>query len=233
VQEILNFVLNRIVANIIPLNSGKDWDNKAKAEYKAIPEEIKQYIENISAKALIYGNRNLYSYMYARIEQGIEKKKIKENIKITFGFALLHSLVYDSVIYEIKNNKKIFQKMDYELIHCFLSCFAVSTLFNGVFQQKQLLEYKSIKHNKKNSTSINKLIGELLNIGYIEQLNTQQVYSKTGLVSASNNKGTYARKNYRISLKGHAEIDRFIKIYTSLHEKMTENTFLHDFLTLK
>jgi hypothetical protein len=71
----MNFVLNRIVANIIPLNSGKDWDNKAKAEYKAIPEEIKQYIENISAKALIYGNRNLYSYMYARIEQGIEKKK--------------------------------------------------------------------------------------------------------------------------------------------------------------
>jgi hypothetical protein len=141
--------------------------------------------------------------------------------------------VYDSVIHEIKNNKKIFQKMDYELIHCFLSCFAVSTLFNGVFQQKQLLEYKSIKHNKKNSTSINKLIGELLNIGFIEQLNTQQVYSKTGLVSASNNKGTYARKNYRISLKGHAEIDRFIKIYSSVHEKMTENTFLHDFLTLK
>jgi hypothetical protein len=208
-------------------------------EYSILSNEVKTIISQLPARALIYANDKLHRYIEREVQRKIEEKKIKKEIKITFGFALLHSLVLNSVLIEIKNNKKykVFNKMDLELIYCFLSCHCVSVLFNGVFQKAQLIEYKSISHRKRTtsqySTSINKLIGELLNIGYIEQLNTQQVYSKTGLISASNNKGTYARKNYRISLKGHAEIDRFIKVYTSLHEKMTENTFLHDFLTLK
>lgn len=208
-------------------------------EYINLSDEVKDIIRGLPVRALIYANNSLRAYCDREVNRRIEEKKIKKEIKIKFGFALLHSLVLNSVLIEIKNNKryKVFNKMDLELIYCFLSCHCVSTLFNGVFQKAQLIEYKSISHRKRTqsqySTSINKLIGELLNIGYIEQLNTQQVYSKTGLVSASNNRGTYARKNYRISLKGHAEIDRFIKIYSQLHEKMTENTFLHDFLTLK
>jgi hypothetical protein len=208
-------------------------------EYSVLSDEVKTIISQLPARALIYANDKLYKYIEREVQIKTERKKIKKEIKIKFGFALLHSLALNSVLIEIKNNKryKVFQKMDLELIYCFLSCHCVSTLFNGVFQKAQLIEYKSLSHRKRTqsqySTSINKLIGELLNIGFIEQLNTQQVYSKTGLVSASNNRGTYARKNYRISLKGHAELDRFIKIYSSIHEKMTENTFLHDFLTLK
>jgi hypothetical protein len=208
-------------------------------EYISLSDEVKDIIKGLPVRTLIYANNSLRAYCDREVNRRIEEKKIKKEIKITFGFALLHSLVLNSVLIEIKNNKryKVFNKMDLELIYCFLSCHCVSTLFDGVFQKAQLIEYKSLSHRKRTqsqySTSINKLIGELLNIGFIEQLNTQQVYSKTGLVSASNNKGTYARKNYRISLKGHAEIDRFIKIYSSVHEKMTENTFLHDFLTLK
>jgi hypothetical protein len=208
-------------------------------EYISLSDEVKDIIKGLPVRALIYANNSLRAYCDREVNRRIEEKKIKKEIKITFGFALLHSLVLNSVLIEIKNNKryKVFNKMDLELIYCFLSCHCVSVLFNGVFQKAQLIEYKSLSHRKRTqsqySTSINKLIGELLNIGFIEELNTAQVYSKTGLISASNNRGTYARKNYRISLKGHAEIDRFIKIYTSLHEKMTENTFLHDFLTLK
>jgi hypothetical protein len=208
-------------------------------EYISLSDEVKDIIKGLPVRALIYANNSLRAYCDREVNRRIEEKKIKKEIKITFGFALLHSLVLNSVLIEIKNNKryKVFNKMDLELIYCFLSCHCVSVLFNGVFQKAQLIEYKSLSHRKRTqsqySTSINKLIGELLNIGFIEQLNTQQVYSKTGLVSASNNRGTYARKNYRISLKGHAEIDRFIKIYSQLHEKMTENTMLHDFLTLK
>jgi hypothetical protein len=208
-------------------------------EYISLSDEVKSIIAQLPARALVYANDKLHRYIEREVQRKIEEKKIKKEIKITFGFALLHSLVLNSVLIEIKNNKryKVFNKMDLELIYCFLSCHCVSTLFNGVFQKAQLIEYKSISHRKRTqsqySTSINKLIGELLNIGFIEELTLHQVYSKTGLVSASNNRGTYARKNYRISLKGHAEIDRFIKIYTSLHEKMTENTLLHDFLTLK
>jgi hypothetical protein len=208
-------------------------------EYISLSDEVKDIIKGLPVRALIYANNSLRAYCDREVNRRIEEKKIKKEIKITFGFALLHSLALNSVLIEIKNNKryKVFQKMDLELIYCFLSCHCVSTLFKGVFQKAQLIEYKSLSHRKRTqsqySTSINKLIGELLNIGFIEQLNTHQVYSKTGLVSASNNKGTYARKNYRISLKGHAELDRFIKIYSSLHEKMTENTLLHDFLTLK
>ena len=207
--------------------------------YMDLSDEVKDIIKGLPVRTLIYANNSLRAYCDREVNRRIEEKKIKKEIKITFGFALLHSLVLNSVLIEIKNNKryKVFNKMDLELIYCFLSCHCVSTLFNGVFQKAQLIEYKSISHRKRTqsqySTSINKLIGELLNIGFIEQLNTAQVYSKTKLVSASNNRGTYARKNYRISLKGHAEIDRFIKIYSSIHEKMTENTFLHDFLTLK
>ena len=207
--------------------------------YINLSDEVRNIIKGLPVRALIYANNSLRAYCDREVNRRIEEKKIKKEIKITFGFALLHSLVLNSVLIEIKNNKryKVFQKMDLELIYCFLSCHCVSTLFDGVFQKAQLIEYKSLSHRKRTqsqySTSINKLIGELLHIGFIEQLNTQQVYSKTGLVSASNNRGTYARKNYRISLKGHAELDRFIKVYTSLHEKMTENTFLHDFLTLK
>ena len=224
---------------LIPLMNSCNKDKRAILEFNQLNDEVRGIISNISPKALMYANKGLYTYLYERIRVGVEKKKIKKEIKITFGFALLHSLVLNSVLIEIKNNKryKVFQKMDLELIYCFLSCHCVSTLFNGVFQKAQLIEYKSLSHRKRTqsqySTSINKLVGELLNIGFIEQLNTQQVYTKTGLVSASNNKGTYARKNYRISLKGHAELDRFIKIYSSVHEKMTENTLLHDFLTLK
>jgi len=208
-------------------------------EYINLSDEVKDIIRGLPVRALIYANNSLRAYCDREVNRRIEEKKIKKEIKITFGFALLHSLVLNSVLIEIKNNKryKVFQKMDLELIYCFLSCHCVSTLFNGVFQKAQLIEYKSLSHRKRTtsqySTSINKLIGELLNIGFIEELTLHQVYSKTGLVSASNNRGTYARKNYRISLKGHAEIDRFIKIYSSIHEKITENTLLHDFLTLK
>jgi hypothetical protein len=208
-------------------------------EYINLSDEVKDIIRGLPVRALIYANNSLRAYCDREVNRRIEEKKIKKEIKITFGFALLHSLALNSVLIEIKNNKryKVFQKMDLELIYCFLSCHCVSVLFNGVFQKAQLIEYKSLSHRKRTqsqySTSINKLIGELLNIGFIEELTIHQVYSKTGLVSASNNRGTYARKNYRISLKGHAELDRFIKIYTSIHEKMTENTFLHDFLTLK
>ena len=224
---------------LIPSKGESNRDNKAVLEYNQLSDEVRDIISNISPKALMYANKGLYTYLYERIRVGVEKKKIKKEIKITFGFALLHSLALNSVLIEIKNNKryKVFNKMDLELIYCFLSCHCVSVLFNGVFQKAQLIEYKSLSHKKRTqsqySTSINKLIGELLNIGFIEELTLHQVYSKTGLVSASNNRGTYARKNYRISLKGHAEIDRFIKVYTSVHEKMTENTLLHDFLTLK
>jgi len=208
-------------------------------EYINLSDELKDIIKGLPVRALIYANNSLRAYCDREVNRRIEEKKIKKEIKITFGFALLHSLVLNSVLIEIKNNKryKVFNKMDLELIYCFLSCHCVSTLFNGVFQKAQLIEYKSLSHRKRTtsqySTSINKLIGELLNIGFIEELTLHQVYSKTGLVSASNNRGTYARKNYRISLKGHAEIDRFIKIYSSIHEKITENTLLHDFLTLK
>jgi hypothetical protein len=208
-------------------------------EYINLSDEVKDIIKGLPVRTLIYANNSLRAYCDREVNRRIEEKKIKKEIKITFGFALLHSLVLNSVLIEIKNNKKykVFNKMDLELIYCFLSCHCVSVLFNGVFQKAQLIEYKSLSHRKRTqsqySTSINKLIGELLNIGFLEQLNTQQVYSKTKLVSASNNRGTYARKNYRISLKGHAEINRFIKIYSSVHEKMTENTLLHDFLTLK
>jgi hypothetical protein len=208
-------------------------------EYINLSNEVKDIIKGLPVRALIYANSDLRAYCDREVNRRIEEKKIKKEIKITFGFALLHSLALNSVLIEIKNNKryKVFNKMDLELIYCFLSCHCVSVLFNGVFQKAQLIEYKSLSHRKRTqsqySTSINKLIGELLNIGFIEELTLHQVYSKTGLVSASNNRGTYARKNYRISLKGHAELDRFIKIYSSIHEKMTENTFLHDFLTLK
>jgi hypothetical protein len=208
-------------------------------EYINLSDEVKDIIRGLPVRALIYANNDLRAYCDREVNRRIEEKKIKKEIKITFGFALLHSLALNSVLIEIKNNKryKVFNKMDLELIYCFLSCHCVSVLFNGVFQKAQLIEYKSLSHRKRTqsqySTSINKLIGELLNIGFIEELTLHQVYSKTGLVSASNNRGTYARKNYRISLKGHAELDRFIKIYSSIHEKMTENTFLHDFLTLK
>jgi hypothetical protein len=224
---------------LIPLMNSCNKDKRAILEFNQLSDEVREIVSNISPKALMYANKGLYTYLYERIRVGVEKKKIKKEIKITFGFALLHSLALNSVLIEIKNNKryKVFNKMDLELIYCFLSCHCVSVLFNGVFQKAQLIEYKSLSHRKRTtsqySTSINKLIGELLNIGFIEELTLHQVYSKTGLVSASNNRGTYARKNYRISLKGHAELDRFIKIYTSIHEKMTENTFLHDFLTLK
>jgi hypothetical protein len=175
-------------------------------------------------------NDKLSAYVYRDIDAKVEKKIKKQEIKILLGFALCHSLVFPSVIEEIKKNKKlnIFKGLNYYTIHVFLSCYVISTKFKGVIQQKQILKFQGNEMH-----DLRTIIEDLVNIGYIEQLTTQQVYSKTGLVSASNNRGTYARKNYRISLKGHAEIDRFIKIYSSIHEKMTGNTFLHDFLTLK
>ena len=199
-------------------------------EYNNLSNETKEALIKLPVRVLMLTNEKFRAYIYREIDIRLEKKIKKQEIKILLGFALCHSLVFPSVIEEIKKNKKlnIFKGLNYYTIHVFLSCFVISTKFKGVIQQKQILKYQSNEMH-----DLRTIIEDLVHIGYIEQLNTQQVYSKTGLVSASNNKGTYARKNYRISLKGHAEIDRFIKIYTSLHEKMTENTFLHDFLTLK
>jgi hypothetical protein len=199
-------------------------------EYNILSNDTKEILKVLPARVLILSNDKLREYLYREIDIKVEKKIKKQEIKILLGFALCHSLVFPSVIEEIKKNKKlnIFKGLNYYTIHVFLSCYVISTKFKGVIQQKQILKFQGNEMH-----DLRTIIEDLVHIGYIEQLNTQQVYSKTGLVSASNNRGTYARKNYRISLKGHAELDRFIKIYTSLHEKMTENTFLHDFLTLK
>jgi hypothetical protein len=199
-------------------------------EYNNLSNETKEALKTLPARVLMLTNDKLSAYVYRDIDAKVEKKIKKQEIKILLGFALCHSLVFPSVIEEIKKNKKlnIFKGLNYYTIHVFLSCYVISTKFKGVIQQKQILKYQGNEMH-----DLRTIIEDLVHIGYIEQLNTQQVYSKTGLVSASNNRGTYARKNYRISLKGHAELDRFIKIYTQVHEKMTENTFLHDFLTLK
>jgi hypothetical protein len=193
-------------------------------EYNILSNDTKEVLKVLPARVLILSNDKLREYLYREIDIKVEKKIKKQEIKILLGFALCHSLVFPSVIEEIKKNKKlnIFKGLNYYTIHVFLSCYVISTKFKGVIQQKQILKYQSNEMH-----DLRTIIEDLVHIGYIEQLNTQQVYSKTGLVSASNNRGTYARKNYRISLKGHAEIDRFIKIYSSLHEKMTENTLLH------
>jgi len=199
-------------------------------EYNILSNDTKEILKVLPARVLILSNDKLREYLYREIDIKVEKKIKKQEIKILLGFALCHSLVFPSVIEEIKKNKKlnIFKGLNYYTIHVFLSCYVISTKFKGVIQQKQILKFQGNEMH-----DLRTIIEDLLNIGYIEQLTTHQVYSKTGLVSASNNKGTYARKNYRISLKGHAEIDRFIKIYSSVHEKITENTLLHDFLTLK
>jgi hypothetical protein len=199
-------------------------------EYNILSNETKEALRVLPARVLMLTNEKLREYVYRDITLKAEIKKNKNEVKINLGFALCHSLVFPSVIEEIKKNKKlnIFKGLNYYTIHVFLSCYVISTKFKGVIQQKQILKFQANEMH-----DLRTIIEDLVNIGFIEQLNTQQVYSKTGLISASNNRGTYARKNYRISLKGHAEIDRFIKIYSSLHEKMTENTFLHDFLTLK
>jgi hypothetical protein len=199
-------------------------------EYNNLSNETKQALKDLPVRVLMLTNEKFRAYIYREIDIRLEKKIKKQEIKILLGFALCHSLVFPSVIEEIKKNKKlnIFKGLNYYTIHVFLSCYVISTKFKGVIQQKQILKFQANEMH-----DLRTIIEDLLNIGYIEQLTTQQVYSKTGLVSASNNKGTYARKNYRISLKGHAEIDRFIKIYSSVHEKITENTLLHDFLTLK
>jgi len=199
-------------------------------EYNILSNDTKEILKVLPARVLILSNDKLREFLYREIDIKVEKKIKKQEIKILLGFALCHSLVFPSVIEEIKKNKKlnIFKGLNYYTIHVFLSCYVISTKFKGVIQQKQILKYQANEMH-----DLRTIIEDLLNIGFIEQLNTAQVYSKTGLISASNNRGTYARKNYRISLKGHAEIDRFIKIYSSIHEKMTENTFLHDFLTLK
>jgi hypothetical protein len=199
-------------------------------EYNNLSNETKEALKTLPARVLMLTNDKLSAYVYRDIDAKVEKKIKKQEIKILLGFALCHSLVFPSVIEEIKKNKKlnIFKGLNYYTIHVFLSCYVISTKFKGVIQQKQILKFQGNEMH-----DLRTIIEDLVHIGYIEQLNTQQVYSKTGLVSASNNRGTYARKNYRISLKGHAELDRFIKIYSQLHEKMTENTFLHDFLTLK
>jgi hypothetical protein len=199
-------------------------------EYNNLSNETKEALKDLPVRVLMLTNEKFRAYIYREIDIRLEKKIKKQEIKILLGFALCHSLVFPSVIEEIKKNKKlnIFKGLNYYTIHVFLSCYVISTKFKGVIQQKQILKYQANEMH-----DLRTIIEDLLNIGFIEQLNTAQVYSKTGLISASNNRGTYARKNYRISLKGHAEIDRFIKIYSSIHEKMTENTFLHDFLTLK
>ena len=199
-------------------------------EFNILSNDTKEVLKVLPARVLILSNDKLREYLYREIDIKVEKKIKKQEIKILLGFALCHSLVFPSVIEEIKKNKKlnIFKGLNYYTIHVFLSCYVISTKFKGVIQQKQILKFQANEMH-----DLRTIIEDLVHIGFIEQLNTHQVYSKTGLVSASNNRGTYARKNYRISLKGHAEIDRFIKIYSSVHEKMTENTFLHDFLTLK
>jgi hypothetical protein len=200
------------------------------AEYNNLSNETKEALKDLPVRVLMLTNEKFRAYIYREIDIRLEKKIKKQEIKILLGFALCHSLVFPSVIEEIKKNKKlnIFKGLNYYTIHVFLSCYVISTKFKGVIQQKQILKFQANEMH-----DLRTIIEDLVHIGFIEQLNTQQVYSKTGLVSASNNRGTYARKNYRISLKGHAEIDRFIKIYSSVHEKMTENTLLHDFLTLK
>jgi hypothetical protein len=199
-------------------------------EYNNLSNETKEALRGLPVRVLMLTNEKFRAYIYREIDIRLEKKIKKQEIKILLGFALCHSLVFPSVIEEIKKNKKlnIFKGLNYYTIHVFLSCYVISTKFKGVIQQKQILKFQGNEMH-----DLRTIIEDLVHIGFIEQLTTQQVYSKTGLVSASNNRGTYARKNYRISLKGHAEIDRFIKVYTSIHEKMTENTFLHDFLTLK
>jgi len=200
------------------------------AEYNNLSNETKEALKDLPVRVLMLTNEKFRAYIYREIDIRLEKKIKKQEIKILLGFALCHSLVFPSVIEEIKKNKKlnIFKGLNYYTIHVFLSCYVISTKFKGVIQQKQILKFQANEMH-----DLRTIIEDLVHIGFLEQLTTQQVYSKTGLISASNNKGTYARKNYRISLKGHAEIDRFIKIYSSVHEKITENTLLHDFLTLK
>ncbi len=205
-------------------------DLLARETWMGLSQEHKDLINSLTPKTLYYSNVALQEYLNTRIKQGIDKKKIKEGIKISIASGLFHSLVFPVVLATIKadKSKKVFLKMDNDLIMCFLSCWVVSVVGEGIIQENIVLRYKI----RKNKYSLNENIKKLVNLGLLQEMDQKTIYNKTGKISASNNLGGQKKNTYKLSLKGHAEIQKFVSIYENIHSKITENLNFHDLIKL-
>ena len=136
--------------------------------------------------------------------------------KESLAFGYLVGLILPSVVSKVQSSAlSPFRSLTAHHIHVLLCVWVVQQLNDGVARLGQILPY----NKKESSTQRRKVLGELISLGYVEELNHLDVHSRSGKVLKPIFNNSNTTKHYALTRLGDRLCDEFNAMFSKAHSK--------------
>jgi hypothetical protein len=178
------------------------------AEYKAL-------LSSIPIKHILNDDR----VKTAMFRRQCHREEVNEGIRLgkeSLAFGYLVGLILPSVVSKVQSSAlSPFRSLTSHHIHSLMCIWVVQQLNDGVARLGQILPY----NKKESSTQRRKVLGELISLGYVEELNHLDVHARSGKVLKPIFNNSNTTKHYALTRLGERLTDEFNAMFSKAHSK--------------
>jgi hypothetical protein len=136
--------------------------------------------------------------------------------KESLAFGYLVGLILPSVVAKVQSSAlSPFRSLTSHHVHVILCIWVTQQLNEGVARLGQILPY-----NKKDTTTQRrKVLGDLISLGFVEELNHLDVHARSGKVLKPIFNNSNTTKHYALTRLGERLCDEFNAMFSKMHSK--------------